>query len=87
LSVTGGMIDGMHIDDVISAFANQIMSESPGVYSGYAYVVELYRADGGTPLRFAYAGDPAFFRPPGIGAGRWIEPPPGEMPDGESLMP
>ncbi len=84
MSVTGGMIDGMHIDDVISAFANQIMSESPGVYSGYAYVIEFYRADGGTPLRFAYAGDPAFFRPPGIGAGRWIEPPPGEMPDGES---
>jgi hypothetical protein len=47
-------------------------------------VVELYRADGSKPLRFAFAGSPAFFQPGGIGEGRWIEPPPGEMPDGES---
>jgi hypothetical protein len=76
-----GMIDGMHIDDAIAAFAAEIMAESPGVYSGYAYVVELYRADGSKPLRFAYAGSPAFFQPGGIGEGRWVEPPPGEMPD------
>ena len=73
----------MEMHDAISAFAEEIMAESPGVYSGFAYVVELYRADGSKPLRFAYAGDPAFFRPPGIGAGRWTEPPPGGFPGDE----
>lgn len=70
----------MHIHDAIDAFAAEIMSESPGVYTGFSYVVELYRADGAKTLRFAFAGDPAFFRPGGIGEGRWTEPPPGEFP-------
>ncbi len=75
---------GVEMRDAISAFAEEVMSESPGVYSGYAYVVELYPADGSAARRFAYAGDPSFFRPGGGGEGRWIAPPPGKIPEGEN---